>query len=114
MAAETKLFMDEDVHLSRSQALRRRGHDALHVREVQRRGLDDADQLDYAVKESRCLVTFNVGHFVRLHGKFLQADRAHFGIVVSKQLPLGQMLRKLLLFLQTHSNEEIVGNLHFL
>jgi len=64
MAADTKLFMDEDVHLALSDALRKRGYDAVHVREVSRRSMDDDEQLKYAVDEGRCFLTFNVGDFV--------------------------------------------------
>jgi len=39
MPADNKLLIDEDVHLTLATALRRRGHDAIHVREVDRLGL---------------------------------------------------------------------------
>jgi len=39
MPSEIKLLIDEDVHLALAEALRRRGHDAIHVREVDRLGL---------------------------------------------------------------------------
>lgn len=35
MAAEIKLLIDEDTHLALAGALRKRGHDAVHVREAQ-------------------------------------------------------------------------------
>ena len=34
MAAEIKLLIDEDTHLALAGALRKRGHDAVHVREA--------------------------------------------------------------------------------
>ena len=45
MPTDIKLLVDEDVHLALADALRRRGHDAVHVREVDRLGLDDESQL---------------------------------------------------------------------
>jgi len=114
MAAGLKLLIDEDVHLALSSALRKRGYDAVHVRELERLGLEDVDQLDCAIEQERCFVTFNVGDFVRLHAKYIEAGKTHFGIVVSQQLPIGRMLRDLLLFFQTRSPEEIRGGLHFL
>jgi predicted nuclease of predicted toxin-antitoxin system len=63
MPSDIKLLIDEDVHLALAEALRRRGHDAIHVREVDRLGLDDESQLEYAAEHHRCFVTFNVGEF---------------------------------------------------
>jgi hypothetical protein len=94
--------------------LRRRGHDAIHVREIARLGLDDDSQLQYAAKQRRCFVTFNVGEFVVWHGKFVHHGREHSGIIVSPQRPLGQMLREILAFLQTHSTDEVRNQLFFL
>ena len=61
MPTTIKLLIDEDVHLALAEALRRRGHDAVHVREVERLGLDDECQLKFAAHQRRCFVTFNVG-----------------------------------------------------
>jgi hypothetical protein len=41
------------------------------------------------------LVTFNVGHFVGIHAKWLAQGRHHAGIVVSEQRPIGDLLRRL-------------------
>ena len=43
---------------------------------------------DFATQENRCLVTFRVGDFVRLHNRWIDAGRKHAGIIVSKQLVL--------------------------
>lgn len=84
-----RLFLDEDVHFALADALRKRGYDARHTGEEGRWGLSDKDQLEFAAREGRCLVTFNVGDFVQLHNSWLRAGQNHAGIVVSKQLPLG-------------------------
>ena len=44
MPADIDLLIDEDAHLALAAALRRRGYDAIHVREVERLGLDDLVQ----------------------------------------------------------------------
>ena len=114
MSADIKLLIDEDTHLALAAALRRRGYDALHVREVERLGRDDADQLEFAIQQQRCFVTFNRGEFVAWHGKYVAAGSEHFGVVVSAQKPIGQLLREMLAFLQTHSAAEARGQLFFL
>ena len=109
MPADIKLLIDEDTHLALAEALRKRGYNALHVREAGRLGLDDDAQLNYAVQHGRCFLTFNRGEFVVWHGKYLTAQREHYGIIVSSQKPIGQLLRQMLAFLQTHSAEEMRG-----
>lgn len=82
-----RLFLDEEDHAALAVALRKRGHDAVHTLEEKRLGLSDESQLNFATEENRCLVTFNVGDFVRLHNRWIDEGREHAGIIASKQLP---------------------------
>ena len=109
-----RLFLDEDVHAVLAVALRKRGHDAVHTLEERRLGLPDESQLNFATKENRCLVTFNVGDFVWLHNRWIEQSREHAGIIVSKQLPVGEKLRRLLVLLQKESGDSMCGRVHFL
>jgi len=109
-----RLFLDEDVHLVLAGALRKRGYDARHTGEEGRLGMPDKDQLQFAAGEGCCLVTFNVGDFVQLHNLWLQSGREHAGIIVSKQLPVGESLRRLLVLLQHENAASMIGQLRFL
>lgn len=109
-----KLFLDEDVHLAVALALRKRGYDVVHVQEVERKGKSDSEQLRYAVEKERCLCSFNVKDFVMLHNEYVQNEQEHFGIIVSKQLPIGETIRKLLRVLQLFSYEYIKNQIEFL
>jgi Domain of unknown function (DUF5615) len=109
-----RIFLDEDVHAALAAALRKRGYDAVHALETKRLGLSDESQLNFASQENRCLVTFNVGDFVRLHNRWMDAGREHAGIIVSKQLPVGEMLRRLLALLQKESDDSMRGQVRFL
>jgi len=109
-----RLFLDEDVHAALAAALRKRGHDAVLALEEKRLGLSDESQLNFATQENRCLVTFNVGDFVRLHNSWIDAGREHAGIIVSKQLPVGEMLRRLLALLQKENGDSMRGQVRFL
>jgi predicted nuclease of predicted toxin-antitoxin system len=109
-----RLFLDEDVHAALAAALRKRGHDAVLALEEKRLGLSDESQLNFATQENRCLVTFNVGDFVRLHNRWIDAGREHAGIIVSKQLPVGEMLRRLLALLQKENADSMRGQVRFL
>jgi predicted nuclease of predicted toxin-antitoxin system len=109
-----RLFLDEDVHLALADALRKRGYDAIHTNEGRRAGFSDESQLSFAASENRCLVTFNVGDFVQLHNRWIDLGREHCGIIVSRQLPVGESLRRLLAFLQREDAETMKTSLRFL
>lgn len=114
MPSDVRLLFDENTHLAVGGALRSRGYDALHVRELGRLGLKDADQLEFAARESRCFLTFNVGEFVALHGEYMMKGREHSGIAVSAQKPVGRLLRDCLAFVASHSSHEVRNQLFFL
>ena len=109
-----RLFLDEDVHHGLAAALGKRGHDAIHALDDRRLGLTDEEQLEFAAAEGRCLVTFNVGDFVQLHTHWINSGREHGGIIVSKQLTIGESLRRLLALLQKEDAESMKGQIRFL
>lgn len=111
---KVRLFLDEDVHAGLARALGRRGFDAIHAQHLERTGLSDDAQLAYAVQQGRCLVSFNIKDFVLLHNRYVKAGEEHCGIIVSKQLPLGVMLTKLLALMSRHSQESMRNRIVFL
>ena len=44
-----KLFLDEDLHSGLAHALRQRGYDVVHARELDRKGRTDRDQLHFSI-----------------------------------------------------------------
>ncbi len=109
-----KLFLDEDMHANLGSILRKRGFDVEHAQELGRKGKSDAEQLTYAVEEKRCLITFNVKHFVLLHNDYVNTGREHWGIIVSKQLPIGETIRRVLRVLQSYPRDSMKNRLLFL
>ena len=105
-----KLYLDEDVHKKVATALRLKGDDVVSAHEVQKQSLTDSQQLAYAVSEQRMLFTFNAGDFDRLHKEYVSSGRKHFGILLSKQLPLSETIKRLTTFLFTHTTNETRNN----
>lgn len=60
------------------------------------------------------MVTFNVAHFVQLHDDWVQGGRVHAGIIVSDQLPIGVMVRRLLNLLGNRTAADIAGRIFWL
>jgi hypothetical protein len=108
-----KLLLDEDVQLAVAHALRQRGYDVYHAQELNRKGISDDGQLHFSVKQGRCLFSYNVKDFVLLHNEYIDGGREHFGIIVSKHLPIGEILRRLLNVLQRLSKESIKNQIKF-
>lgn len=90
-----RFFTDEDVHGTVARLLRTAGFDALSTPETGRIGASDESQLDWADREGRVLVTFNVSDFARIHHQWMKSARGHAGIVVSQQRPPGDLVRRL-------------------
>ncbi|MBI2154577.1 MAG: DUF5615 family PIN-like protein [Candidatus Rokubacteria bacterium] len=59
-----KFYLDEDLPARVAELLRRRGFDALSVHEVGNFRFSDREQLAFAAREGRCLVTRDARHFV--------------------------------------------------
>ena len=111
---KVRLFMDEDVHLGLAHALRKRGYDVVHAQELDRKGRSDSEQLLFAIQQERCLFSFNIKDFVILHNQYVQNQKEHCGIIVSKQLPFRETMSRLLRLLQRFSKETMNNRLEFL
>ena len=93
--APPNIYLDEDVYQAVALGLRRRGYDVLTTAEAGRRACHDEDQLRFAAEQQRILITFNRGHFARLHGEWTASGRHHAGIIVSAQAGIGPVVRSL-------------------
>jgi hypothetical protein len=101
------LYTDADVHGGLATQIRRRGFDVLSAYEAGNASLDDPDQLEYAVSQRRAILTCNIKDFVPLLEEWWRAGRKHYGVIVSEQIPIGEMLRRVLRLLNTVSADEM-------
>ncbi len=106
-----KLYLDEDVHKKIAPALRLKGYDVISTHEVHQQSLSDYQQLEYAIFQERAIFSFNIGDFSRIHKEYMKNGNHHFGILLSKQIPLGESIKRLIQFLFTHSAEETKDNI---
>jgi hypothetical protein len=108
-------YLDEDAQrTSLVRALRARHIDVLTANEAGQIGVCDADQLAFAVSQHRTIFTFNRGDFVQLHTEYLQQNRTHSGVIVSDQLEIGVVIRRLLKLLNNRSAKDMCNRLEFL
>ena len=109
-----KLYHDEDIPLSLAHALRNRGVDVVTTQEAGNIGESDEKQLIFAIQENRAILTHNKKHFIALHNDYFTKNRAHRGIIVTDQLPVGTLLRRFMKLWFTRSMVEMEDRLEFL
>jgi len=108
------LYLDADVDRDLANALRAEGFDVVSAWDLGRERWSDPEQLDYAISTKRAILTHNTRHYIPLAQQYWQAGREHYGIIVSEQLPPGELLRRLLRLLDRITRDEMVNTVRFL
>ena len=88
-----RLLRDEHVWVNLAAILRNMGFDVIHTIEVNLNGRSDSDVLTFASQEGRALLTYNAKDFALLAKEWSKLDKEHSGIIISNQLPQGELLR---------------------
>ena len=109
-----KIYTDEDVYVQLAPALRKHGIDAESVLEANRSGLEDYEQLDYAVNNQRAILTFNRQHYEELAVEYFLKDKTHYGIIISPQYNFKELLRRLLVLLKERDADELENQIVYL
>ena len=109
-----RLFLDEDVWLGLAAVLRERDVDVIHVYEVDRAGLSDREQAAFAIQQQRAILSHNKRDYIPFAAEYYWADREHYGILVIDQLPRGELLQRVLAFLQEHNASQVKNQVWFL
>lgn len=109
-----KLYLDEDVPEAIAISLRLRGYDVITVKETGKKGLTDIEQLKYASSENRVIFTHNIADFYKIHSDFIKKGLDHSGIILSKQLPIGVIVKALLKLFSNLNYEKVKNNIIWL
>lgn len=109
-----RFYLDEDVPSSFAQALSNRGVDTETTQSAGNTGCSDRQQLLFASKERRVILTHNKRDFIILHNNFAERNLTHCGIIVSDQLPIGILLKRKMKLWFTLDADELNGRLEFL
>jgi len=109
---QIRLYLDEDaMDGDLTRALRLRG--ALDAGLIH---TPDAMHLEHASLNGRTLYSFNVGHYMELHTKYMNAGRTHVGLILSQQqrYSVGEQMRRLVRLVQMKSAESMRNRVEFL
>jgi predicted nuclease of predicted toxin-antitoxin system len=106
-------LLDEDISYRVAEGLRQRGVDAVSVHEVGRAGkaLSDEDQLAFAARDGRVLVTYNRADYQLLDATWRLKGRTHAGVLwcAEKSIPrraIGDLIRAIEAFAAQHDSIE--------
>ncbi len=115
MSRETPtLLLDEHIWEGLAAALRGKGYDVVHLNHINQRSIDDEAVLSLAAAQSRALLTNNHRDFVPLARAWFEAEHPHAGIILSIQLPPGELLRQTTRLLQSLSMDELANTVRWL
>lgn len=112
--AKAKLFLDENVHELLAEALRRQSFDAITVTEAARKGRPDAEQLDFAISQTRAVLSFNLVDYEQLAVQYFRQGKEHFGIIVSPEREFRDLYKRILKLLHEREEEHLKNQLIYL
>ena len=109
-----KLLLDEHIWAYLAKILREQGFDVTHVCEIGLVATPDSKILEYAVDKHQAVVTFNVRDFVPLGIQYFEDGKEHFGIVVSDEIPQGELQKRVTNLLNRITADELKNTIRFL
>jgi predicted nuclease of predicted toxin-antitoxin system len=109
-----KVYTDEDVDMAVGKALKLRGFEASTTLEEGKSASSDEEQLKYATSIGAVLLTHNVQDFPKIHYEFMRHGKHHRGIIVAKQVSVGEIIKSFLYLASTLSAEDVENRLEYL
>jgi predicted nuclease of predicted toxin-antitoxin system len=107
-------YLDENIQTALAHALMTRGINVLSTQQAGNVGADDIHQLAYAAGKGRTVLSYNKRDFAILHYQWMKIGRPHAGIILSDQLPIGIILRRLMRLYYSVNLEDMKNRLEYL
>jgi hypothetical protein len=104
-----KFYLDEDLSPKIADILRKKGVDALSAHEIGAVGASDLQQLEFAGKEKRCLVTRNRDDFIKLTLRFFNDHLPHHGTLIIPHTIPGDQFSRMAALLKTFASNHPAG-----
>ena len=104
-----KFYLDEDLSPKIAQILRKSRIDALSAHETGMLEAEDLEQLEFASREKRCLVTRNRDDFIRITVQFFNERRPHHGVLIIPHTIPGDQFSRIARLLKTFASRHPSG-----
>ena len=113
--AKLKIYTDENVDTRISVGLRRRGIKAFSAIEKGMIGIDDREHFKYASHMQAVIFTHD-HHFLEIAKKLMEKGEEHWGVIFVEmnKLSVGECIRRLTLYAEILSPEEMKNQIEFL
>jgi len=109
-----RLYLDEHVPPVLGTLLGEHGIDCLSTQAAGNLGLSDDEQLAFASREQRTILTFDRKDFLQLAALWQETSRTHAGILLSREVPLPELLRRLRRFIRRHRKTDFTNQVLWL
>lgn len=114
MSLFIEFYLDEDVSTLVADLLRGRGFAAISTVEAGQLGNTDVAQLNYAVANSKVLLTHNRADFETLTRDYYESGRTHCGIIIAVRRTPHEIVRRLLPVLNNTTADEMENVLRYI
>ena len=113
--ARLKLYTDENVDVRVAEGLRRRGVEAVSVYDAGKDGISDEAQLAHAASLGAAIFTHDPD-LIEIATKINRRGDDHYGVIFVEmhRLRLGECIRRLALYGEVVTAEEMVNRVEFL
>lgn len=108
------LYLDEDVNVLVADLLRAKGFDAIAARDAGQLRVTDAEQLAYAVSQSRTLVTHNRTDFEELVQAYFNSGKMHYGVIFAVRRSPQDIAQRLLAILNQVTSDEMHNQVRYI
>lgn len=109
-----EIYLDEDVDVLIAELLRSHGFVALTARDTGMLGQDDDDHLEYAVGQSKAVLTHNRVDFENLAKDYVATGRMHYGIILAGRRSPYEVVRRLLILLDSVTADEMQNQVRYI
>jgi predicted nuclease of predicted toxin-antitoxin system len=113
--AGLKIYTDENVDIRIAEGLRRRGTEAFSAIGKGMIGITDAEHFQYASKNKAVIFTHD-HHFLEIAKKITKEGKEHWGVIYVEmnKLSIGECIKRLALYADILSPEEMKNQIEFL
>lgn len=108
------LYLDEDVNVLIAELIKARGFDAITTRDAGQLNATDSNQLAYAVKKSRALITHNRTDFEALVQIYFDSGQIHHGVIFAGRRSPQEITRRLLVILNQVTADEMQNQVRYI
>src|SRR2546427_12525519 len=109
-----EFYLDEDVSVLVADLLRARGFVVSTTLEAGNLGCEDGEQLEYAARQRKTLLTHNRADFERLARQYFSLGQTHCGIIIAVRRFPHEIVQRLLVILNQLTADEMENQLYYI